>query len=620
MRFAHYFVENKATDYPQQAIWMDTESRMTFEDRDPYKSADVIWYGSHTEFEPKVNDTVYHWLKFGYACYMRAHREGKWTDEEWLKFTTRTQFWDFVCTKARKQTKLYVFCHNTSFDLPVLDVFNELPKRGYVLKSAIIDAPPTILRFRNDTKCIMIIDTLNIWRMPLAFLGEEIGLPKLDMPDNNDLTVEWESYGRRDVEILRAACIKWWDFLRENDFGSFAPTLAGQAMRVYRHRYMKHKIFIDSNERALKLTREGYYGGRCECFRIGKFTGDFSAWDVNSMYPFVMAVNRFPCKLLSHTYYANIRDLKTWLQTYAVTSRVLLRTSKPFAAVRNGGKLVFPIGEFEAILSTPEIKYALMHAEILEVREVAVYEQEYLFSDFVNDLYFRKQDSKRQGDTVKEFMYKKLLNSFYGKWGQSGGKWMEEDNCEDLSAKRWIEKDMVTGDIIYHRQLGGLHQIKSTEEESRESFPAIAAHVTAYARMHLWSIVELAQTTNVYYCDTDCVVVSADGTASLNALIDEYRLGALKKVGIYEEIELWGAKDYRFGTKEKHKGVRKNAIWENDHTVVQASWSGLRGLLSSGIVDRPLTKTIRKHLTRLYDKGEVLQDGTVLPLSFHRES
>lgn len=619
MRHPHYVVDNKAADYPQQCIWFDTESRMTLEDRDPYKWANVLFFNTHTEFEPKVNDTVYHWLKFGYACYMRKHRDEKWTDETWCRFTTRAEFWEFVCSRTREKTKLYLFCHNTSFDLPVLDVFSELPKRGYVLKSAIIDAPPTILRFRNGTKCIMIIDTLNIWRMPLAYLGQEIGLDKLEMPDNNDLTIEWESYGKRDVEILRAACIKWWAFLQENDFGSFAPTLAGQSMRAYRHKYMKHRIFIDSNDKALRLTREGYYGGRVECFRIGKYKGPISSLDVNSMYPFVMACNKFPCKLISHTRFATVRDLRDWTTRYSVTARVLLRTARPFAAVRHNNKLVFPVGEFEAILSTPEIIYALTYAEILAVHECAVYEQEYLFTDMVYDLYRRKQDAKRAGATVDEFLYKKLLNSFYGKWGQSGGKWIEEENIEDLSAKRWVEYDYDTGRVIHHRQLGGLKQVKEDYGESRESFPAIAAHVTAYARLHLWRIIERADPDNVYYCDTDCIVVNQAGRDNCTSDMDEYRLGALKVAGEYDEIEIWGNKDYRFGSKEKHKGVRKTAIWEDSHTVVQASWSGLRGLLSAGVVDRPITKTIRKHLTRLYDKGTVLQDGSVLPLVFHSD-
>jgi hypothetical protein len=178
-----------------------------------------------------------------------------------------------------------------------------------------------------------------------------------------------------------------------------------------------------------------------------------------------------------------------------------------------------------------------------------------------------------------------------------------------------MDKDLETGKITYYRQLGGLRQRRDEEKESRDSFPAIAAHITAHARMHLYYLMRCAGTNNVYYCDTDSLLVDHIGRRNIEFLVNSYGLGGLKIVGEYDDIEIWGAKDYRFGSKEKHKGVRKTAIWQDSHNVTQASWSGLRGLVSSGIVDRPITKTIQKHLNRLYDKGTVLQDGRVLPKS-----
>jgi DNA polymerase type B, organellar and viral len=594
MRHAHVIRDNKACDYPQQAIWFDTETR----------------------FEVVNDDTTYHHLKFGYACYMRRHHNGKWTDEDWKRFTTRTEFWDWVTSRIRNQTKLYLFCHNTNFDLPVLDVFHELPIRGFLLRSAIIEAPPTILRFRHDTKCIMILDTLNIWRMPLQFLGREIGLEKLTMPDDNDLGITWDTYGKRDVEIIRDACLKWWDWLESNDYGSFAPTLASQAMRVFRHRYMTHKIFIDDNERALKLTREAYHGARCECFRIGRFKDHFTLLDVNSMYPFCMANHEYPYKLLTHTSYVTIRDIFNWLKSYCLTMRCILRTAVPFCPIKNATKLLFPIGEFECTLSTPEIKYALEHAEIVAIKEVAIYEKGYLFTRMMHDLFARRIKARNDGNRVEAFLYRKLMNSFYGKWGQSGGKWNDLDNIDDLSGKHWIEYDHVTHKIIKHRQLGGLVQIQDTEAESRDSFPAIAGHITAYARMELWRLIQLATTEHVYYCDTDSVLVDDIGLRNLEFNIAADMMGKLSIKGQYDSIEIWAAKDYRFGDICRTKGVRKDAVWLDEHNVLQTKWSGLRGLVSSGIVDKPITRTILKRLSRVYDKGEILTDGTVQPLVF----
>jgi len=591
MRRAHLLKHNVGSDTPQNCLWFDTETR----------------------FETVDDLTIYHHLKFGYACFMRRHHTKEWTDEEWLRFTTRSEFWEFVCSKVRGQTTLYLFCHNTSFDLPVLDVFNALPSFGYSLRSAIIDAPPTILRFCNGNKRIIILDTMNFFRMSLKVLGREIGVEKLDMPEDNDLGITWDTYGKRDVEIIRDACIHWFGFLETNDMGCFAPTLAGQAMNLFRHRYMKHEILIDDNERALSLTREGYHGGRTECFFIGKRKDTFTLLDVNSMYPSVMADYQYPRRLLSHTRRANLEDVAIWLQQYSVCARVILRTMLPFAAVRAGSKLVFPVGEFDCILSTPELRYALRHAEIVSVIEVAVYEQALLFSTMMRDLYLARLQAKNSGDPVTAFLYRKMMNSFYGKWGQDGAKWNEIDHIDDLSCRRWMEIDHDTQTVIWRRQLGGLVQERGKDEESKDSFPAIAAHVTAYARIKLWDLIQLAGIEHVYYVDTDSLLVDGDGLARLASRIDESALGMLSIKGEYDEIEIWGNKDYRFGSKERHKGVRKDAIWIDSHTVQQSKWSGLRGLVAAGVVDKPITRTIRKHLNRAYDKGLINPDGRVSP-------
>jgi hypothetical protein len=131
--------------------------------------------------------------------------------------------------------------------------------------------------------------------------------------------------------------------------------------------------------------------------------------------------------------------------------------------------------------------------------------------------------------------------------------------------------------------------------------------------MDLWRLIEKAGVNNTYYTDTDCVLVDQIGRDALSDEMDEYRLGALKLAGEYDDVEIWSSKDYRFGSKSKTKGVRKQAIWLDGHTVRQEQWSGLRGLVNKNMIDAPTTRTIVKHLTRLYDKGIVLESGEIRP-------
>jgi len=232
-----------------------------------------------------------------------------------------------------------VFAHNWSFDACVLDTFDILLDRGWTLRQAIIESPPVILAWRRDRASIEMLDTLNFWRMGLAKIGESLGIPKLPMPAMSDSAKVWDIYCRRDVEILRQALHQWWGFLLAHDLGGFARTLAGQAIRAYRHRFMESPILIDDDANALKLGRESYHGGRVEAFRLGRVEGPVHSLDVNSMYPFVMRKHTYPAVLKRRCRRVTLSELRRWVERYSVVARVELETKRPRFAHLIDGRL-----------------------------------------------------------------------------------------------------------------------------------------------------------------------------------------------------------------------------------------------------------------------------------------
>lgn len=591
MRHAHFIKRNHETTTPTYAIWFDTETRN----------------------DKRCKDKIVHILTFGWAAFARKRSNGKWDKPEWKRFETADQFFAWVEGKKIPKTKLYLFCHNTSFDIPVLDAFRNFALRGWKLTMACIDAPPTICKLRKDNTTICILDTLNIFRMSLKALGGIIGLEKYDMPDISISSAEGDRYCKRDVEIIMKACMRWWQLIEDNDLGGFAPTLAGQAMRAFRHRFMSHKILIDNHEKATAVSRRSYYGGRTECFRLGHIKEHTTLLDVNSMYPAVMRAHDYPCRLLGHTRKASLCDLKEWLKSRCLSADVTLRSTENAYPFRTPERLLFPLGRYRTSLSTPEILRALARNDIEEVHEVAIYEKAPVFADFVNYFYNMRLLADAETRTAEALMYKTLLNSLYGKFGQRGLIWETTEQTDDLSARIWEEKDAETGKIYRHRQLGGIVQVQYNETESKDSFPAIAAHVTAYARLLLYDMINTAGKGNVYYVDTDSLLVNDRGLGALDRYIDPNKLGSLKIEGSYDDVEIFGAKDYRFGSKERHKGVKKNAVWLSANQVRQDQWSSLKGLLATGHLSRPSIKKVTKTLSREYTKGTVLPSGYIEP-------
>lgn len=591
MRRAHFIRPNDRNETAHNAVWLDTEGVQTWTD------------ATHCEQS----------LAFGWLAHRRRLRHGNWSSPHWTRFTSPLQCWRSVTAVTRPKTTTYVFCHNSSYDYVILDCFRELPKLGWELKRACIEAPPTIIVFRRNGAKLVLLDTLNWWRVPLKKIGEVVGIPKLDFGFCHAALDDHDAYCRRDVEVIMAQCLSWWEFLREHDMGGFAPTLASQSMRSYRHRGMRHTILVDDDETALNLARQAYHGGRCEPFALGRHTGPFTCLDINSMYPAVMAANVYPTVLRGVRNDLTLGELAHAIERYALVACVEIDARRPVYPCYRGERLVFPLGRFTTTLTTPELRYALEAGDVLRVFSAAAYLAAPIFSQWVRAMYALRVGLMEADDTVSAFFIKILMNSLYGKFGQRGYVFESDGHTDDLSARQWVEYDAETGKTTKHRQFGGLVQSWQNEGESRDSHPAIAAHVTAYARMLLWSMMEQAGRENVYYVDTDSLIVNDAGAGNLAALIDPHELGALKVERTAGTLRIWGPKDYALGDYKRTKGVRQNATWLGPNHVEQQRWQGLTGWVGAGMGTGPIVDLSQKRLRRDYGRARLRPDGRLDP-------
>ena len=595
-RRPHFIRVNHNTEIPHDAIWVDTETVPVQVDA----------------------DTERHVLNFGWACYRRSNRRDHWTAPDWFRFESIDAFWDWVESKLHGKCKIVIFAHNWAFDAPVLDVFNELPRRGWKLTGSVIESPPVILKWRDKPHTLQLIDTLNIWRVPLKALGEQLGLEKLTMPPLDASAEDWDTYGKRDTEIIMEAVIAWWKWLRAEDLGGFAPTLASQAIRTWRHRFMTAPVFIDDNEKALALSRETYLGGRTECWQIGQIEGDVYRLDINSQYPYQMRTYESPTHLIGRYGRVSVGDLGEWVEKYCITARVLLETDEPVYPIVDDKRLIFPTGRFEACLATPELVYALKAGHIRRVTEAAVYDKAHLFTEYVDYFYKLRKQLAAKGDRLGAFLCKIMLNSLYGKFGQRGFVYSLVDETADLSVQVWSEVDLDTGELDHYRQYAGIIERLERRSESMESHPAIAAHITSHARMHLWRLVQLAGRENVYYMDTDCVWTNKEGCKRLKGEIHPNRLGALKLEGVNSTVTIHAPKDYVLDGARKTKGIRAKADEIEPGVFVQDRFSSLKGLMREGDLTAPRVTRTTKRLVREYMKGKVGPGGRVSPFELTR--
>ena len=590
----HILPHNVSTATPSNMLFIDTET------------------AQHGTDDPLVTA---HTFRLGVMCHIYRHGEDRWS-ERWATARSVGEVWDFVKSCVRPKSKLWVFAHNWNFDFFVINGFEMLRRSGFTLKHFIFDSNIFIVSAELGGGKVVFVDTFNYVRSSLERIGEFVGLEKLKVDFGKVGDQELEMYCKRDVEIIVRFMTKLVDFVKENDLGKFAYTISGQAFTAFRHRFMKDKIYIHNHAQARDLERRSYRGGRCECFRLGEFKGErFYKLDVNSMYGWAMSSHEYPAKLVTVCRSPTLHGLKRAMDDYLVIADVKIKVEGPAIAAKKT-KLLFPVGTFRAVLTSPEIEWVLERGRVLEVYSYVMYEKRRIFADYVKHFYALKRRHKADPTRISYELCKLFLNGLYGKFGQRNQQFKRVGRAPDMSDGVYQEVNGETGETLTYWIVGGEEWVTVGDLPARHNFTAVASFTTAYARMYLWRLIERAGVENVYYVDTDSLIVNERGHRNLLRYVDEVELGKLKVEKIADLLRIDGAKRYLFGEEFKCKGVSSKAKKLDENTFVQDQFLKSRSLLRRGITDHVLVRSQTKVLRSKYDKGVVLPDGRVVPFTF----
>ena len=596
-RYQHYLKDNKQTEYPYHYIFFDTETNQT-----------------------QLNDTdIEHTLKLGVAIYWRRGDSGVKEQLRYHPFYTVEDFWHFVTGKCTAKRRILLIAHNLPFDMGIVKGWKWLENLGFKPVKIILDFNCNIWKFRKDNVTLMFIDNMNYFQTSLEVLGDSIGIKKLPMPSPNDSNDAWVNYCTRDVEVLLKAWQTWLKFVHDYDLGSFGFTIASQALNAFRHRFMPVQIGIHTSSKAINLEREAYRGGRNECFRIGKFHGGrFYLVDVNSMYPYVMSTYEYPCNLVSTGCELTLQAAQDFTHDYCLIAECDISTNEACYGVKEKGKLLFPIGQFPAVLTTNEIVKGLMCGYITGMHNYALYSKAKLFDRYVSFFYSSRLDFEKRRVFAFAYLCKIMLNSLYGKFGQRVEDWRFV--CEDITRDYdwWQEYDIQDKCVYTYRCINHCVEVSTGYHEGYNSLVAISAEVTANARLYLWHLAETAGLSHVFYMDTDSLIVDDTGLERLSNFMEVTTLGKLKLVGDTDSLEIYNLKDYSFGGKVKIKGVRRDAELIDYNKYKQMQSLGIKSGLHLHDINRVIWHEVTKELRRDYTKGEVQTDGRVTPIRLFR--
>jgi hypothetical protein len=573
-----------------------------------------IFFDTETE---TINDQGTQRLKLIVACSWVIDNRTGVEKIEWYHTRCGKRFYTWLTSRLKAHITTRILSANIWFDFRTSALYKYFKMEKWFCVGAFSKGHTLIFSFKLGNHRIEFVNIQNYFNVPVRVIGKSVGLEKYEVDFKTVGDKDLLTYCRRDVEIIFKAFRNLYLFVKENNLGGIPYTLPGLAFSAYTHSFMKRQINIHVKESVLTLERQSYFGGRCECFFIGRpAKGMYYKVDINSMYPFVMSNNYYPVKYLKAGVNVSVDAIVKTSPLYCFIAECEIETRLPVYAKRLNDKLIFPVGRFVTTLTTPSLLFGITRGHIKKIIKVACYKKAIIFKEFVNYFYNKRLSFRSDNNPAFAYVCKLILNSLYGKFGQRSSKVVYVGVNNKAKDIRRLIIDAETHMVSIHQVFFGRETITDQgEDEAINSMPAISAHVTDHARLLLWSLIEKAGRRNCFYCDTDSIILNESGMKNLTSKIHPDRLGLLKIEAKSANVNIKGAKNYIFGGDTKIKGIPKRAKQNKNGSFTYSVFPGMVSELRQGIREDYRIEIQTRYLTGVYDKGIVLPSGQVKPFN-----
>ena len=546
-----------------------------------------------------------------YGKTRRKHR--RYTQTFWDKL----DFNKFILKRIKRNETLTLIAHNVKYDLQLSETVQYLLTAGMKMRTYYSTEGTFVCVLKAEWGEIKILDTMNWFKSTLRELGDRINLPKLDADFDNISDKDIVTYCKRDVEIMVRTMELYKQWLADNFKCNVGFSRSNDAMSIFRSQRPFIELHYNNDLGALQFELNCYYGGRTEVFEFlknPKFTVHYL--DVNSLYPSVMIDHKYSYRMERMVKDPEISELDRWSKFYNLAAWCHIETADPAYPVYHDGKLVFPIGAFDTCLCGDELIHAWKAGNIVDIYHLQVYNRADLFGPTISKLYEMRKDAKSRGNEIDSYAIKIAMNSLYGKFGQR----YEQLTPTGEHVPEMFGDGMLIGDTPDEHNPYRIfnYEIYLTEKNvlTRNTFPIISAEIAANARQRMWTLMKKCGLKNIYYMDTDSLMVNDLGLKRLKSHIDPTRLGYLKHEKSSKKVVIRGAKSYTFGTDTRRKGVPKDAKKIGKNTWKYNHWRTYKEYLESSKDYIPMIKQVTRKETLEYTKRHVDKDGKTRALIF----
>lgn len=404
------------------------------------------------------------------------------------------------------------------------------PPATYQFSRCVLNGKPDIIKYSVKGKTLTWVSGINYLPLSEEGLAGSLGFlwPRSGGPVPSGSVVLRDTADRAELWML--AFQRLFDWWRDIDGGPWAYTVGGLSLSFFRRRLKPKTVLSHSDDRARELEERALFGGRATTWYYGT-VGDYRTpgpdgtagpprspygavpgpvelWDVSSMYPTILRDKDFPTKLLHHWPAPSVSFLGELLDQWCVIASVRLRTDRPEYPTRDGDRVSFPVGEFDAVLCGPELAFALKCGHVLSCYQAASYVRGRPWQTAADELIALRRDYDDRGDLAWGTFVKLLSNNFGGKMAQRKKGWARRPGVpaeKDWGAWREVMPDGSLGPRYV--ALAGLVWEVTDPSTPVRPLAAQFAYLTAHGRALMRDVRATLPPGRVVSQDTDGVWV-----------------------------------------------------------------------------------------------------------------
>jgi len=366
-------------------------------------------------------------------------------------------------------------------------------------------------------------------------LGKELGMRKKKIDyDFSRITDKLLSYNLEDLRILKVGYEYFRKVYQREGSYDILSTSASNAFDIYNRKFSGLDLYTDLGQEFRDLIYTGYYGGDVEVFKEGEYGGEFYKIDVNSLFPWIM-MNSYPYPFEEYIQESDRNLSKFYL--FEVEHRF------------SGEKRVYSNYDWDLYHRDNSGRDRPLRIK----RYYNFTKRVYPFLNYVDHMNQKKENS----EGLDRVIYKRLLNSLYGKFGQKGEK--------DLIIKADSIKDIQMSNVIYIEEYAarGFYHVVKKDKFPYWSNILWALYTTNRARVYMKRFRNYLNSLGftIYYQDTDSLIISGD-IKKISKYLDNKEIGKFKLEGVAKYINISGKKQYIFEDEVRCKGIKKESMLE----------------------------------------------------------